>query len=97
MLLDDCKYWIENKIFMDDEIAVRFSHRIVIIHCFANGNGRHSRIIGDIIIEKCFEKEPFSWGGKNLTDISKTRAEYISALCSADEEDYAALIIFARG
>lgn len=96
MLLDDSKYWIEHKTFSEDEIAIRFSHRLVKIHCFANGNGRHSRMIGDLLIEKCFGKEPFSWGGNNLTDISKTRTEYISALRSADEEDYAALMKFAR-
>ena len=75
---------------------MRFSHRIVKIHCFANGNGRHSRMMGDILIEKCFGQEPFSWGVKNLTDISKTRTEYIAALRLADEEDYSALIKFAR-
>jgi len=96
MLLDDCKYWIENKTFSEDEIAVRFSHRIVKIHYFANGNGRHSRMMGDILIEKCFGKEPFSWGSKNLTEISKTRNEYIIALRLADEGSYSALIKFAR-
>lgn len=96
LLLDNAKYWIENNTFSEDEIAVRFSHQIVKIHCFANGNGRHSRMIGDILIEKCFGKKPFSWGGKNLTDISETRTEYINALRKADENDYQKLIEFAR-
>ncbi|VAX19615.1 Filamentation induced by cAMP protein Fic [hydrothermal vent metagenome] len=96
MLLDNAKYWIENNTFPEDEIAVRFSHQIVKIHCFANGNGRHSRMIGDILIEKCFGKEPFSWGGKSLTDISETRTKYISALKEADENHYQKLIEFAR-
>jgi Fic-DOC domain mobile mystery protein B len=51
-LLNDTTYWIENKIFEPDEIAIRFKHRLVSIHCFPNGNGRHSRLIADIIIEK---------------------------------------------
>jgi Fic-DOC domain mobile mystery protein B len=59
-LLDDTKYWIENKTYCPDEIAIRFKHRIVKIHCFPNGNGRHSRIMADIIIESIFEKEVFS-------------------------------------
>lgn len=46
MLLDDCRFWIEEKIYDEDEIAIRFKHRIVSIHCFANGNGRHSRLLG---------------------------------------------------
>ncbi len=41
-LLNDCKYWIDNEIFNHDEIAIRFKHRMVNIHPFPNGNGRHS-------------------------------------------------------
>ncbi|HRD58567.1 MAG TPA: mobile mystery protein B, partial [Ferruginibacter sp.] len=47
-LLDDAKYWLENRIFAEDEFCIRFKHRIVSIHCFANGNGRHSRLMADI-------------------------------------------------
>ncbi len=96
LLLDDCNFWIANKTFSEDEIAIRFCHRLVKIRCFPNGNGRHSRIIADILIEKCFGKEPFSWGGKNLTAISETRAEYINALKEADSNNYTRLIKFAR-
>ena len=53
-LIDDIKYWIENKTFSPEEIAIRFKHRIVSIHCFPNGNGRHSRMMADIIIESIF-------------------------------------------
>jgi Fic-DOC domain mobile mystery protein B len=53
-LLADAKYWMENKTFSPDEIAIRFKHRIVSIHCFPNGNGRHSRLMADIIVEKIF-------------------------------------------
>ena len=49
-LIDDTKYWIENNSYPPEEIAIRFKHRIVSIHCFPNGNGRHSRIMADIII-----------------------------------------------
>ncbi|MEO5644670.1 MAG: Fic family protein [Bacteroidia bacterium] len=58
-LLDDTLYWIENKTHSPDEIAIRFKHRLVAIHCFPNGNGRHSRIMADIIIESIFGKEGF--------------------------------------
>jgi fido (protein-threonine AMPylation protein) len=64
-LLDDAKYWIENKIFPPDEIAIRFKHRIVFIHCFPNGNGRHSRLMADIIA-KIFKQPVFTWGAENL-------------------------------
>ena len=60
-LIDDCRYWYENNVFSPDEMAIRFKHRIVSIHCFANGNGRHIRLMADIIIEKIFELPIFSW------------------------------------
>ncbi|MCH5716216.1 mobile mystery protein B [Niabella hibiscisoli] len=63
-LLDDCVFWIDNKIFSEIEIAVRFKHRIVSIHCFPNGNGRHSRLMADVIIEKVFNGPVFTWQPK---------------------------------
>ena len=95
-LLDDCRFWVENNIFAKDEIAVRFSHRIVKIHCFPNGNGRHSRLIGDILNEKVFGNESFTWGGANLTNASDLRSKYIVALQAADDGDYSTLIKFVR-
>jgi len=59
-LLDDTKFWIEYNTFAPEEIAIRFKHRIVAIHCFSNGNGRHSRMMADIIMEYIFKKEIFS-------------------------------------
>ncbi|HQT92062.1 MAG TPA: mobile mystery protein B, partial [Candidatus Kryptobacter bacterium] len=65
-LLDDSSYWASNNVFDPDEIAVRFSHRIVSIHPFANGNGRHSRLIADILISHGFGRPPFTWGSVGL-------------------------------
>ena len=50
-LIDDAKFWLEHNVYKPDEFAIRFKHRLVSIHCFPNGNGRHSRMIADIIIE----------------------------------------------
>ena len=72
-LIDDCKYWIKNTTFGPDEIAIRFSHRIVKIHLFPNGNGRHSRLIGDILINHGFSQPVFSWGSNDL--IKRERRE----------------------
>lgn len=58
-LLDDCKFWIKEKTFSEDEIAIRLKHRMVKIHPFPNGNGRHSRLIADIMIERIFDKTYF--------------------------------------
>jgi Fic-DOC domain mobile mystery protein B len=60
VLCDDALYWVEHDTYSHEEIAVRFKHRLVSIHCFPNGNGRHSRLMGDIIIEKLFGEKPFS-------------------------------------
>ena len=95
-LIGDCKFWIERKIFSDDEIAVRFSHRIVSIHPFANGNGRHSRLIADVLINKGFGKSYFTWGSVNLTRVGEARTKYLEALRAADKNDYKPLIEFAR-
>lgn len=95
-LLGDAKYWVENKTYSPDEIAVRFKHRIVSIHCFSNGNGRHSRFMADIIIEKIFKHPVFTWGAHNLSRQSDTRASYLSAIKAADKGDLAPLLAFAR-
>jgi Fic-DOC domain mobile mystery protein B len=96
ILLDDCKFWIENETFSQDEIAVRFKHRIVSIHCFANGNGRHSRLIGDIIVEKLFGHDVFTWGGNKLIASGELRSTYLAALRAADSGNYEPLVTFAR-
>lgn len=95
-LLDDTKYWVENKTFTPKEIAIRFKHRIVSIHCFPNGNGRHSRMMADIIMESIFKKEVFSWHQSNMTKANNTRKEYIAALKKADNGEIKPLIEFAK-
>jgi Fic-DOC domain mobile mystery protein B len=95
-LLDDAKYWYENKTYPADEMAIRFKHRIVSIHCFANGNGRHSRLMADIIIEKLYKLPVFSWGAAKLSDEGDTRKTYLQAVKTADKGDYSLLLAFAR-
>ncbi|WP_016991436.1 mobile mystery protein B [Flavobacterium sp. ACAM 123] len=95
-LLDDALYWIENSTYSPEEISIRFKHRIVAIHCFPNGNGRHSRMMADIIIESIFGKELFSWQKSNMTKADDTRKEYIAALQSADNANINPLIEFAK-
>lgn len=95
-LLNDTTYWIENNTYPPDEIAVRFKHRIVSIHCFPNGNGRHSRLMADIIIEKIFKQSVFTWGAANLVQQNDSRSEYLKAVKAADKGDIAPLLVFAR-
>lgn len=94
--LEDTKYWIENKTYLPNEIAVRLKHRIVSVHCFANGNGRHSRLMADIVIEKIFKLPIFSWGALNLSKESDVRVSYIKAVKAADRGNYNLLLKFAR-
>ena len=95
-LLDDTNYWIENNTYPPDEIAIRFKHRIVAIHCFPNGNGRHSRLMADIIAEKVFKRPVFTWGAANLVQGGDARAAYLAAIKIADRGDIVPLIRFAR-
>ena len=95
-LLDDCIFWVENKSFNHDEIAIRFKHRMVHIHPFPNGNGRHSRLIADVLIEHGFGGRVFSWGSGNLAPKSTIRKDYLNSLFAADKDNYEPLIKFAR-
>ena len=95
-LLDDTKCWIENNTYPPDEIAIRFKHRLVAIHCFPNGNGRHSRLMADIIVEKVFKQRVFSWGAANLVKGGEARAAYLAAIKQADNGTIEPLIQFAR-
>jgi Fic-DOC domain mobile mystery protein B len=94
-LVDDATYWIEHETFSPDETAVRFSHRLVFIHPFPNGNGRWSRIAGDLMAVRLGQR-PFSWGGARLVNAGETRKAYIKALQKADQDELGPLLEFAR-
>jgi Fic-DOC domain mobile mystery protein B len=94
-LVDDARYWVENKTYPPDEIAVRFSHRLVSIHPFPNGNGRLSRLAADIIVIQLGEPR-FTWGRANLVDPGETRKAYVQALQAADAGEIEPLMGFAR-
>ncbi len=95
-LIDDTKYWIENNTYSPTEISIRFKHRIVAIHCFPNGNGRHSRMMADIIMEFVFGGKIFSWHKSNMVKADETRKKYIESLKDADNGDINPLIEFAQ-
>jgi Fic-DOC domain mobile mystery protein B len=93
--IDDARYWIEHATYPPDEIAVRFSHRLVAIHPYPNGNGRFSRMVGDLLARE-LGRPRFSWGSVSLIDPGATRAAYIAALRAADAHDIRPLLAFAR-
>ncbi len=96
VLCDDALYWFQNGSYPPIETAIRFKHRLVSIHCFPNGNGRHSRLMADIIVEKLYGLQPFSWGFENLTIGGAARAGYLQAVKAADRGDLLPLITFAQ-
>jgi len=79
-----------------DELAVRFHHRLVLIHPFRNGNGRHARLATDLLVAD-LGAEPFTWGGAELTTPTDLRSDYLTALRQADTAaDFTPLVEFAR-
>ncbi|MEO8681671.1 MAG: mobile mystery protein B [Vicinamibacterales bacterium] len=94
-LLDDAQAWVDAKAYPADEIAVRFSHKLVQIHPFANGNGRHSRLMADLLVMR-LGGERFTWGSANLAAVGTVRQRYIAAVRAADGHDWAPLLVFAR-
>lgn len=94
-LLADAAAWIEHRAYSADEVAVRLHHRLVQIHPFPNGNGRHSRLMADLLVMQ-LGGERFSWGSVGLQDASEVRRRYVDALKAADNHDIGPLLAFAR-
>jgi len=90
-LVDDLKYWHENKSFDVIEIASRLHHRAVQIHPFLNGNGRWSRMLANIYLKQN-GLQPTKWNENLLSKENLHRDDYIKALKKADSGDYSELI-----
>jgi len=95
-LCDDVLLWVETGEMLPDEIAARFHHRLVLIHPFPNGNGRHARLMADILLENILGSTKFTWGSHRLSAPGDVRSNYIAALHAADRFDIQPLIEFAR-
>jgi Fic-DOC domain mobile mystery protein B len=97
-LLGNTRYWLKNKTFPTDEALLRFHHQLTKIHPFANGNGRHARMIADVVAATYGQPE-FTWGaGKDLVAEGDARTRYLAALRAVDanENDLKLLLDFAR-
>lgn len=94
-LTDDARSWIEHKTYAPDELCVRFHHRLVAIHPFLNGNGRHGRIAADYLIA-ALGRDRFSWGANLGVTTDELRRRYLKALHLADRHEIQPLVTFAR-
>jgi Fic-DOC domain mobile mystery protein B len=94
-LLGDVRYWAAERTYEPDEIAIRFHHRLVSIHPFPNGNGRHARLSADVLAQR-LGRPIFTWGGADITQAGDFRRVYINALRAADKNDILPLLAFAR-
>lgn len=95
-LFQDVDGWLQYQTYSPDEVAARFHHRLVSIHAFPNGNGRHARLMTDVVLIHLLGQERFSWGQENLTNAGDCRRRYIEALQAADRHDYGPLLSFVR-
>ena len=95
MLLDDARYWAKNSVYRPLEAAAPFHHRMVQVHPFPNGNGRHARIAADILLQDAYAHPPVAWSiGFDLQAHHARREAYIAALRAADARDYSPLLAF---
>ena len=95
-LMDDARYWTEHGTYAPVKSAVRLHHRLVVIHPFPNGNGRHARIMADAMLRRVFRVDPIDWaGGHDLQRMNDRRIAYIAAFKAADQGDFGPLLHFA--
>jgi len=95
-LLANAKEWMRCKSYPPDELGVRLHHGLVRIHPFPNGNGRHARLMGDLLNENVLQQPPYTWGGGDISPGSELHDKYIEAMKAADRYEYEPLLKFAR-
>ncbi len=95
-MCDDVSEWIQSQYESPEEMAVRFHHRLVWIHPFPDGNGRHSRLMANIFLENVLHGSPFTWGNQDLSNPSESRSRYINALQEADNGNLVPLLEFSN-
>lgn len=95
-LYEEVGGWLEFSVYPPDELAIRLHYRVVTIHPFPNGNGRHARMLAHMVMVRHFRLNPLSWGGSALRDQNVNRKAYIDALAAADNRNFAPLLTFAR-
>jgi Fic-DOC domain mobile mystery protein B len=93
-LIGDAEYWLRQTTYSIDEAAARLHHRLTSIHPFPNGNGRHARLMADVLLQRN-GRERFAWGS-DLEKKGAARDAYILALRAADQNNYQKLFTFLK-
>jgi Fic-DOC domain mobile mystery protein B len=97
MSLDDAEGWLRFSNYSVHESAVRIHHRLVAVCPWANGNGRHARLVADVVVASHGE-EPLTWGRRSgLVEAGPARLRYLDAVKAADSGNMGPLLEFARG
>lgn len=96
VVLGDAQFWVDHQTYDPQEVAIRSHHRVVQVHPFPNGNGRHARILADLLLLKHFRQPRLPWGGDILDRAGMARTQYLAALRLADAHDYTPLLEFCR-
>lgn len=91
-LFDDVAHQIEHAAYPAEELAIRLHHRLIFIHPFRNGNGRHERMMADILLIRHFDMQRLPWGGVLLGTGHPMREKYLAAMRTADAGDYGPLV-----
>jgi Fic-DOC domain mobile mystery protein B len=98
-LVDNARLWVApgTAWITPESACIRVHHQLVAIHPFPNGNGRHARLLADLLAQS-IGVPPFTWGGADLNASGPDRAAYLAALRRADRDpdDLADLLRFAR-
>jgi Fic-DOC domain mobile mystery protein B len=94
-VMENTRHQIESAVYPADELAARFHHALVSVHPFPNGNGRWSRLMGDVLLAR-LGRPRFTWGGGQLVEEGALRDTYIAALREADRHVFEPLLAFVR-
>ncbi len=91
----DIAFWVENETFETLETAVRIHFQAVYIHPFSNGNGRWSRLLGNIFLKQ--NDHPLVvWPEETIGTESSIRGLYLAAVKKADTGDLSDLVDLHR-
>lgn len=92
----DARVWLQYDTYPLQEAAVRLHHQLVRVHPWPNGNGRHARLMADVIVQARGGGE-LTWGaGADIATPGEMRTKYIEAIRKADAGDVGPLLKFAK-